>query len=555
MIVASLFGVPAGLEVHHIPIGEDVRLKIDDAWVDISLDEAALTGDQTIYRTFRRSVSGRVLTFVGVYRPAKEIGPNREGGFYGAGLWVIDASITSQLVLDVIVHLADQIRDLAMMNGKFLKKIADVRSAIVPPPQVAKLVSSRSPLKGGISIKNGESQKAFITDTHNINSIMDWAQCGSSAKIFETVIVAPVEQFVPKKSTYSIGFDRYDSLQAVIQSAYELIEQKLVTSLSELKNKDTEIKQKSVELKSALDALHDKDNELRMKDGDIKRKDAYIASLNNDLHGIRARESSLQSELSTLKSKLLSHSTTAGKNSFSNTSSTSGGTRGMGYLPGSSSPSKTSFAEFADNFDHKVSHFFPVKLVVSVVLALMVVGLIGSAYFFRTKISEYVLSERLSNLKANAEKLEGENKKQQSDIEELKKQVSEAKKSSSTDKSVSVTDKAAEQSSAQLTKYDVTFKPDRNSTLKSMKVSDKKTEWVNSEINFIIDQIINKCSSNEVENEQPWIAETKAQLEKNLNWDSPTTKTKIDLPSDCKNDKMEIAKGKEYVLTLIKQRK
>ena len=553
MIVASLFGVPAGLEVHHIPIGEDARIKIDDAWVDISLDEAALTGDQTIIRTFRRSTSGRILTFVGVYRPAREIGPNREGGFYGAGLWIIDASISSHLILAVIIHLADQIRDLAMVNGKFLKKIADVRSAITPPPQVAKLVSNRVQLRAGLSIKSGEGKKAFITDTHNVVSIIDWAQCDSSAKIFEMVIVAPVEQYVPKKSTYSIGFERYDTLLLAIQSAYELNEHKLSIAESELKKKDEALKQKNVELKNVRDELISKDNDLKIKDGDAKRKDAYISSLNKDLHALRAKESNLLSELSALKSKSASQSMPNGMNRVPNNTTAPSRIGNSVYSPGSSSSNQASYsAEYADKFNSKGSHFFSIKLILNVALALIIGVFIGLVFFYRTEISELVLSQRLSSMRAHAEKLELVNKNQLADIEALKKQVLEIQKTTSTEKFTTAQDKESEDSKIQLSKYDVTFKTEKFANSNSAKGSDKKSDWINNETLRIVEDILKECSLNGVTSNQQWVSEAKDQIKKVLSGDS-IGRIKVELPSDCKN--VIRNERKEYVLTLTKQKK
>jgi len=93
MIVASLFGTPAGLEVNRIAIGAEASVVINDEWVDSLPDEVRLNGNEGICRVCRRIEGGNVLTWVALYRAASEIGAGRSGGFYGAGLWLIDTTV------------------------------------------------------------------------------------------------------------------------------------------------------------------------------------------------------------------------------------------------------------------------------------------------------------------------------------------------------------------------------------------------------------------------------------------------------------------------------
>jgi hypothetical protein len=85
MIVASFFGTPAGLEVHRNPIGEATSIKIEDDWIDSLSEDVKLTSDSDVFYIYRRVEAGQLLTWVGVYRFAAEMGAGRPGGFYGAG--------------------------------------------------------------------------------------------------------------------------------------------------------------------------------------------------------------------------------------------------------------------------------------------------------------------------------------------------------------------------------------------------------------------------------------------------------------------------------------
>jgi uncharacterized protein YlxW (UPF0749 family) len=286
MIVASLFGVPAGLEVHRIAIGEESQIKFEDSWVDISPDDVVLSGDQNIFRIFRLNVAGKVLTWVGLYRAATEIGPNRGGGFYGAGLWLIDAKVSAQTVYEVIVSLADQIRDLALKNGKFVKKISDIRSAIIPPPQVAQLVSSREKLTGGVTLKDKDGEQAFIADPQNVLAIIDWAQSGASAGFYKQVIIASENHFVSQQRQYSKGFELFSSVAVAADAAYQ-------ASISQALSKEQDLTKLHTAILSGQEQLAKQTNEIKQCREELRRSQIKEASLNETVAGLRRQVDTL----------------------------------------------------------------------------------------------------------------------------------------------------------------------------------------------------------------------------------------------------------------------
>jgi hypothetical protein len=219
MIVASFFGTPAGLEVHRNPIGEATSIKIEDDWIDSLSEDVKLTSDSDVFYIYRRVEAGQLLTWVGVYRFAAEMGAGRPGGFYGAGLWLINSVISSSAIYEVVINLANQIRDQALKEGKFVKRIADIRGAITPPPQVATLLDGSARVTtGGLAV--GKGDRAFISDQKNIIAIIDWAQKDVSADFFSHVIVAAPGQYVEQKSQFSNKFERFESIQVAKEHAY-----------------------------------------------------------------------------------------------------------------------------------------------------------------------------------------------------------------------------------------------------------------------------------------------------------------------------------------------
>jgi hypothetical protein len=347
MIVASLFGVPAGLEVHRIAIGEESQIKFEDSWVDISLNEVSLTDDADIFRVFRLNVSGKILTWIGLYRPATEIGPNRGGGFYGAGLWLIDATVSSKVVHEVIVNLADQIRDLAMQNGKFLKRISDIRSSIVPPPQVALLVSGREKLTGGVTLKDREGGLAFIADTKNIIEAIDWAQNSSTAGFYSQVIAAPANQFVAQQSQFLKGFVLFGKVSAAIDAAYQSSIQTIKITKEQLKSKQDELAGKVSELKMKDAELNSIETQLLKAEEGLKSQALELSRAKNEVERLKTNEKSFRSENNTLKSEnsQLSKQIDAWKlEKLPNHPVRTESSAGIGYQPGSLPQGKASGA-------------------------------------------------------------------------------------------------------------------------------------------------------------------------------------------------------------------
>lgn len=248
MITICLFGISAGLEVHPLTIGEASGVQVDDAWLEISPHDVTVKLDADLFKVYRRLVGGKLLTWIGLYRSATEIGSSRPGGYYGAGVWLHDVALPGRSICEVLVNLADQLKALALSNGKFVKRIADVKGSIVPPQQLSGWAALRGALGGGVSV-NGMIQ-GFITDPKSVVAIIDWAQRSRTAELFSQIVVGAADQYVPQQVQFQKNSEKYESLHAAIDGAYakrialvEDVRKKLATDLDATKKETAQLKQ------------------------------------------------------------------------------------------------------------------------------------------------------------------------------------------------------------------------------------------------------------------------------------------------------------------------
>ena len=260
MITVCLFGISAGLEVHPFSVGEPSGVKIDDAWLEISPHDVTVKLDVDLFKIYRRIAGGKLLTWIGLYRSATELGSSRPGGYYGAGVWLHDVALPGQSIAAILVNLADQLKVLALSNGKFVKRIADVKASIIPPQQLSSLTAQRGSLGGGVSV-NGMIQ-GFIADPNSVAAIFDWAQKSRTAELFSQIVVGSTDQYVQQQGQFQKSSEKYDSLHAAIDGAYakritivEDARKKVATDLEAIKKETAQLKQsKEIDQKKLQEA-------------------------------------------------------------------------------------------------------------------------------------------------------------------------------------------------------------------------------------------------------------------------------------------------------------
>ena len=243
MIVLSLFGTTTGLEVQHFMPGKDAApIKIDNTWVEVSPNQVTLRSDADCYLLQRRQQDGKTLTWVGLYRSAREIGYDRQGGFYGAGIWLIDITVDARTLLEVLANLANQVRDKALSGGKFIKRIADIRSEISMPPQLGALASTLGNFAGGGCSASGSL--AFVVASDQAPDIIEWAQKSRTAELFSTVFVGSADQYVANKTEFQQIY-KFNGLQEAIDAAY-------VKRVSDLSNHNQKLSKECEQAKDNL---------------------------------------------------------------------------------------------------------------------------------------------------------------------------------------------------------------------------------------------------------------------------------------------------------------
>ena len=200
MINLTLFGTTTGLEVLHLPIGSNnLPVRFEDAWIEISPNMATLRPERDVVVLSRRNLNGHIATWIGLYRPAREIGYDRPGSFYGAGAWVIDKVADVTCLIETLKNLANQIKALAMNGDRFVKRINEIHPQLVPPEQIATLTASLSNATNGCD-PTGET--IFIEASNSFSDLLDWGQRAQSASKFSKIIIGNSDQ-VPESASGS----------------------------------------------------------------------------------------------------------------------------------------------------------------------------------------------------------------------------------------------------------------------------------------------------------------------------------------------------------------
>ena len=274
MIVLSLFGTTTGLEVQHfIPGGGASPVKIDNVWLEVSPTQVSLRSDDNCYQIHRRQVDGKIVTWIGLYRAAREIGYDRQGGFYGAGVWLFDVALDSKTLTETLVNLADQVRYQALADGKFTKRLSDIRAQIAMPPQMSSLAASITSVSSGCSTKGVQ---AFIADPTSASLALDWAQKSRTAELFNQVFIASAEQYVSNKNEFQQTF-RFNQLFDAVDSAY-------TKRINDLSLQSQELNKKNLSLNEALQSerLNHQDAVIALKQQDAKAEQA-VRQLRHEL--------------------------------------------------------------------------------------------------------------------------------------------------------------------------------------------------------------------------------------------------------------------------------
>jgi len=236
-----------------------------------------------------------MVTWIGLYRPAREMGYDRPGGFYGAGAWIIDHAADASLLTELLCEMANQIQGKAMNGDSFIKKIADVRNDFTPPIQVPSILASLTKANSGFK-PDGES--AFIVEVSNAIDVIEWAQRAQSASYFSKAMLGTADQIPDAGLSSTLRLFASHSL--AIEAAYKHMSSEFHSNRSEATSRmnylSNHIAEKNKEIQELTDNLDDKLKLLKRYETDRMQLEARVG-----------KYSELQIEMEAAQRALSSH--------------------------------------------------------------------------------------------------------------------------------------------------------------------------------------------------------------------------------------------------------
>ncbi len=209
-ITPCIFGTTNGFEIQTLT---RVPLNVEDLVFAITRSEVELLDQHHCVKIFRQRVKAEVFTWIGLYRKTFEIGFSREGGYYGAGVWLAGITVDNRLVLDVLNDLADQMNALAITGGRFQKPISNIIDEMKIPASLVPLKESSEHYRGGGLLPEA-GQGAYICQLESQWEVVDLAQSNVLAEKFRSMIIAPAASF-PRGA--SSRLERYADLTEVVR--------------------------------------------------------------------------------------------------------------------------------------------------------------------------------------------------------------------------------------------------------------------------------------------------------------------------------------------------
>lgn len=180
-----------------------ICLPIPQEW--ISLPPELELNSRGVIGISRRVVDGITATWIGYYRTVYEIGYKRRGGCYGCGIWIIDQLIDADIIIPVLLRIADQISAAAITNGQFIKRIADINPPISPSSSEATSIAKGILPQNQNGIKYQANMIAYIKSFDEIIRVINWSLNSEEASNFRAVYIGePTE--ITKESNNIMQF-------------------------------------------------------------------------------------------------------------------------------------------------------------------------------------------------------------------------------------------------------------------------------------------------------------------------------------------------------------
>lgn len=195
MIVATVFGLTQGFEsIIYAAKGKELPFTPPNEYIQSAIRYVNPSFDTEFFMVRRFSVTEGVLTFIGVYRGVYEIGYDRPNSYYGAGLWLLNRTVDGRLAQKFLTDLSNQIKNSAISDNRFIKKIADT-SVKISSADLAKLETTDQPNTEGLSPEDS-SEQCFIQAQQDVTQLIDWAQVNFTAKYFNRMYAGNPTQMI-----------------------------------------------------------------------------------------------------------------------------------------------------------------------------------------------------------------------------------------------------------------------------------------------------------------------------------------------------------------------
>lgn len=143
MLAISMFGVTHGAEIITFSSEKEFPPLTREAhWVDLPIylnDGIARSAE--IYIVKRIHTKMGLLTWVGYYRHAVGIGLKRPGGYYGAGVWLLNTIAQGKAIVALLPLIADQIKALAMDGDNFHSSLEKIGGKVNFPQEEVNIIA------------------------------------------------------------------------------------------------------------------------------------------------------------------------------------------------------------------------------------------------------------------------------------------------------------------------------------------------------------------------------------------------------------------------------
>lgn len=277
----TVFGTTTGLELIQFPVVTiPAEIKLENSWIEITTNQLIVKSDEDSFVIFRKSFGQHTATWIGLYRSAREIGYDRPGGFYGAGVWYVNSVADVKILVDILRSLADQVKSVAMNSNRFTKRLYDSRNEFILPASVSNLTTTLNKISGGC---RSEGDSAYIVNNGNSSDLIDWSQRAQSASVFNKIIIGSDQNL---SSGTQGSLQVYRSLSLAIEGAYQKVNFEAKSLQSAIVDSDIKISELNNEINYFKNRLDGFQSTLNEKEKEINEYRNEIKKLNFNLNAI-----------------------------------------------------------------------------------------------------------------------------------------------------------------------------------------------------------------------------------------------------------------------------